>query len=100
MIMSLSNFDNHSKTLTFKKCKCLLHKYYPTRFSKICKISAHLNQFLAKLMITCKIETFYDKLLKNANVSKLGNGKNLTTALYSESTKPGNFFNETNTIIK
>ena len=43
--MNSSSFDNHSKTLAFKKPKCLLYKYYP-RLSKICKNSAHLNQFL------------------------------------------------------
>ena len=40
-----------------------------------------------------------DKLLKNANVSQLGTGKNPTTALYSETTKHENFFDEACTCL-
>ena len=88
--MNLSNSDNHSKILGFKKIKHLLYKYYP-RFSKICKNRSHLNQFLVLLydcMPGLKHFLSIDKFLKNANVSQLGIGKNVTTVLYSENMKP------------
>ena len=39
-----------------------------------------------------------DKLLKNVLVLKSGTSKNPTTALYSKTTKPENFFDEKKTI--
>ena len=88
--MNFSHFDNHSKTLTFKKFKCLLYKYHP-RFSKICKNNVHLNQFLVLLydfVPNSKQLLSIEKLLKNAKVSQSGMGKNPTNALYKETTKP------------
>ena len=38
-----------------------------------------------------------EKLLKNTNVSELGTGKNPSTALYSETTKPETFLMKTKT---
>lgn len=80
-----------------KKLKRLLWKYYP-RFTKICKYSANLNQFIV-LLCDCmpKLKHFLsiEKLTKDIIVSQLGQGKNLTTTLYSEVTKP-----ETKTIKK
>ena len=46
--MNLSNSDNHSKTLAFKKLKRIIYKYC-CRFSKICKNITRLNQFLVLL---------------------------------------------------
>ena len=78
--MDSSSFDNHSKASAFKKFRHLLYKYFP-RFSKICKGSVHLNQFL-------------NKLLMNANVLQLGMGKSLIAALYREITKTEIVFDE------
>ena len=62
--------------------------------SKIFKNSVYLNQFLVTLydcILNLKHPLSTDKLLKNGNVSQLGTDKSLTTALYSETTKPENF---------
>ena len=88
LIMNSSSFANYSKTSSLKKFKRLLYKYYP-RFSTICKNSMHLNQFLVLLyniVPNLRHSWSIHKLLKNANVSKTGMGKNLTTALYSGTT--------------
>ena len=91
--MNSPNFDNHSENSSFKTFKHFLHKYCP-RFSKICKNSMHLNQFLV-LLYDClpNFRHFLSihKLLKNANVSQFGTGRNPTTALYSEITNPDFF---------
>ena len=66
------NSDNRSKISTFKKNKHLLHKYH-RRFSKICKTSARLNQFLVLLydcMPILKKLLSIKMFLKNANISQ------------------------------
>ena len=68
----------------------------------ISKNKVHLNQFLV-LLHDCtpnlKNLLITDNLLKNA-VSELQMGKNPTTTLYSDTTKPEKFFDKTKTTKK
>ena len=85
--INLLNFDNHSRTLAFRKIKKFLYKYYP-RFPKICK-----NRFLRFLrFLKCFLKSIfcafiwlhvkhfeYWQPVKNANISQLRMGKNMAT---------------------
>ena len=94
--MAFSLYITIQKTLTFKKFNRLLYKYYP-RFSKICKISAHLNQFLVLLydcMLSLKRFLSIDKLLKKLLLK-------IQLLLYIVKPKNLNiFFDETKTTTK
>ena len=87
--MDLSNIDNNSKALSFKKFKHLLYRYHP-KFVKAFK--KHPNKFDMKQFLVLlydfvpnmKIFWSTDRLLKNVNVLQLGTGKIPTTPLYSE----------------
>ena len=75
------NIFNYSKSLTFKKCKHLLCKYYPQFFKAYKKQPNRLEtrQFLV-LLYDCipnmKHVWNIDRLLKNANILMSGAGKN------------------------
>ena len=86
-IMNSLNFDNHSKSLAFKKLKHLLHKYY-FMFPKICKSCEHFHQFVVLIYdSTSNLSQFLGigKLLKNSNVLQIGMGKNPTTSFIVKS---------------
>ena len=92
MINSL-NIHNHSKTSAFKKLK---HKYYLT-FAKVHKKQPNrmdIRKFLVLLydyvphMKHVQSVWNIDRLLSNANVLQVRTGRNLTTHLYIETTKP------------
>ena len=90
--MYLLNINNCSKTLVFKKFKCLPYKYYP-KFVKTFK--KHPNKFDIKQLLvvlydgveSVKNYCSIDRILKYNNVSQVGTGKNPTTPLYSETKK-------------
>ena len=86
--MNSSNFDNHSKTSAFRK---MFYTNIILGFQKSAKIVRIWINFLFFCMIACQTWNIFWALtsfLKNANISQLRRGKNPTTALYSETTKP------------
>ena len=87
------NINNQSKASACNKVKHLLNKC--PRFSKIGKVGEHLNQFLV-LLCDCmpRLSQFLgvDKVLRN--VSLLGMGENVTTPLFSDTTKHGFFMEQ------
>ena len=99
IIIGSLNIDNHSKTLVFKKLKCLLYKYYPKLVKTFQKHSDNFDvrQFLV-LLHDCvpNMKNYYsiDTHLKNVNVLQVETVKNPTTPLYSDTKENENFLNK------
>ena len=75
--------------MTIEKLQRLFYKYYRSPSFKFNFL------FLYNCVPNFKYYLTIERVLKNLNVPQLGTGKNSTSGLYSETTKPVKIFGET-----